>query len=140
MNKKLVSLLVLLVVVAGSVFAWREYNRKNASAADLPAAAEVSATELLEAFAVDEAAATARFVGSREQVIKVTGTIRSMEPQGLELTNVVLQTDNDLAGVVCEFANTELPADWRTGAQVAVKGICTGLLIDVVLVRCVAVE
>ena len=140
MNKRLVLFLVVVVAVAGGGYAWMEYNRSSATADELPVKETLTATELLDAFTADEGAATARFVGTTEQVVQVSGTIRSMEPAGPELTNVVLDTGNDLAGVVCEFANKDLGPDWRSGASVNVKGICTGMLMDVVLVRCVAVE
>lgn len=140
MNKKILLLIALLVAVAGGVYAWAEYNRTVASTSDIDAKEHVSAEALLSAFTADEQAATARFVGTTEQVVEVSGTIRSMEPVGAEMTNVVLETGNDLAGVVCEFANNELHPEWRSGAQVKVKGICTGILMDVVLVRCTAVE
>jgi predicted negative regulator of RcsB-dependent stress response len=140
MNKKTLLVILILALLGGGYFAWHQYSRKVDSAADLPSTAQLSATELLEAFMVDEAAATTRFVGTTEQVIQVSGTIRSLEPVGKELTNVVLEADNELAAVVCEFANADLPAPWRTGTQVTLKGICTGFLLDVVLVRCVPVE
>lgn len=140
MNKKIILLVLAVALIAGGGYAWTEYNRKATSSADVEARERVSAEELLNAFTVDENAANARFVGTAEQVIEVQGTIRSMEPVGTDMTNVVLETGNDLAGVVCEFANKDLHPDWRSGAQVKVKGICTGILMDVVLVRCVAVE
>ncbi len=140
MNMKIILLALGLAVVAGGGYAWSEYNRQKVSSTDAIAKEQVTAEVLLKAFTTDESAANARFVGTTEQVIQVSGTIRSMEPVGNEMTNVVLETGNELAGVVCEFANKDLHPDWRSGAQVKVKGICTGVLMDVVLVRCAAVE
>jgi hypothetical protein len=140
MNKKTILLVLGAALIAGGGYAWIEYDRKPASTADVDATAQVSAEDLLKAFTADEQAATARFVGTVEQVIEVSGTIRSVDPVGNETTNVVLETGNDLAGVVCEFANKDLLPHWRPGARVKVKGVCTGVLMDVVLVRCAAVE
>ncbi|MBL7952101.1 MAG: hypothetical protein JNM62_10305 [Flavobacteriales bacterium] len=140
MNKKIILLVVLLAVVGGGIYAWAQYDRKVASTADLDARESVTAEELLSAFTADEQQATERFVGTTEQVIEVSGTVRSMEPVSADVTNVTLETGNELAGVVCEFANTDLHPDWRSGATVKVKGICTGVLLDVVLVRCTAAE
>lgn len=140
MKKKSILLVLVAVLLLGGVYGWSEYNRGAADANDMPVKEMVTAAALLEAFTADEDAATARFVGSTEQVVQVSGMIRSMEPIGQDRTNVVLATDSELAGVVCEFTNADLPGDWRSGAEVSVKGICTGLLLDVVLVRCVPVE
>jgi len=139
MNKRTIFLLIVLLAAIGGGFAWKEYHRTTAKADELPVKETVNAQDLMTAFITDEDAATARFVGTTEQVVQVTGTISAIDPAG-KLTNIVLGTDNDLAGVVCEFAAADVPADWRSGASVTIKGICTGMLIDVVLVRCTAVE
>ncbi len=140
MNKRTILFVVVLIAAIGGGYAWKEYNRSAARADDLPVKETVTAQDLMTAFATDESAATTRFVGTTEQVVQVSGTIRAIEPSGNELTNIILGTDNELAGVVCEFAPADVPADWRSGAFVTVKGICTGMLMDVVLVRCTAVE
>lgn len=140
MNKRTILLLVLLAAAIGAGYAWKEFNRTAAKADDLPVKETVTANDLLTAFTSDEAVATTRFVGSAEQVVQVTGTIRAIEPAGKDLTNIMLSTDNELAGVVCEFAPADVPAGWRSGASVTIKGICTGMLMDVVMVRCTAVE
>jgi len=138
MKKGYLLLAVLVTAVAGA-FAWNEFHRTAATADEMPVAEIVTATELLAAFAADEAAATARYVGTADQVVQVSGNIRSMGSTN-GLTNVVLGTSDPMAGVVCEFRATALPAKWKVGDAVEVKGICTGLLMDVVLVRCTAVE
>lgn len=127
-----------LAAVAGG-YAVLEYGRGVKGADDLKVAATVSAEQLLGAFNADEAAATATYVGTTEQAVQVTGTIRSMGPTGDGKVTVVLETGDALAGIACEFAEADVPDDWRAGAAVTVKGICTGLLMDVVLVRCSAV-
>lgn len=128
------------VAVVGAFFALKEYNRGVADVSRMSPAAKVRSTALLEEFATDETAATARYVGTSEQAIEVSGTIRAMEEAGGDKVNVILETDDDLAGVVCEFAASDVPENWRAGASVTVKGICTGMLMDVVLVRCVPVQ
>ena len=133
-------LVVLLLAALGGGYVWKEFTRSASKADDLPVKETISAQDLMTAFTTDESAATARFVGITDQVVQVTGTIRAIDPAGKELTNIVLGTDDDLAAVLCEFAPEDVPADWRSGATVTVKGICTGMLMDVVLVRCTALE
>jgi hypothetical protein len=137
-KKTLVSILIVAVVIGIAAYAWSEFDRAHATANDLPVQETVTAAALLEAFSADEIAANARFVGTQEQVTQVSGTIRAMEPVDEGHTNVILETGNDLAGVVCEFANAEMDPSWRSGADVTVNGFCKGLLLDVVLVRCTA--
>jgi hypothetical protein len=137
MNWKAFLLIGVVGVVIGGGYAWNEYTRAKATANDLPVKESISATELLAAFSADEAAASTRFVGATEQVVQVNGTIRSVDMAGGGITNVVLETGDAMAGIVCEFSSSTVPSTWKTGDAVAVKGICTGMLMDVVLVRCV---
>jgi hypothetical protein len=56
-------------------------------------------------------------------------------------TTSILLKDNALAmaGISCLFEpqySAEIKK-WKTGRSVKIKGICTGILMDVVLVRCV---
>lgn len=143
MNMKrsvMIALAAAALLAGGGTYAYMEYSRGTARADEMPVAQRLSAAELLQAFQNDEQTATKTYVGATEQVVQVSGSIRSMEPVGTDKTNVVLETGDQLAAVVCEFDNKDLPIDWRSGAQVNVKGICTGLLMDVVLVRCVAAQ
>lgn len=128
-----------LAAVAGG-YALLEYSRGVKGADDLKVAVTVNAEQLLGEFNADEATAMAKYVGTTERAVQVTGTIRSMGPTGDGKVTVVLETGDALAGIACEFAEADVPVDWRAGAAVTVKGICTGLLMDVVLVRCSAVE
>lgn len=138
--RSIIGVVVLALVVGGGLYAWKEYNRPVQGADALVAKESLSAADLLSAFQVDEVAATAKYVGTTDQAINVRGTIRGMEPADGGKVNVTLETGDALAGVVCEFAEADVPMDWRAGARVGVKGICTGMLLDVVLVRCAAVE
>lgn len=140
MKTKHILLLAVAVVALGGGYGWFQYNRTAPSANDMPVKETVTATDLLAAFNADEAGATARYVGATEQVIEVSGTIRSVDLAGDSLTNVVLETGNDLSGVVCEFTGETTARTWKPGDAATIRGICTGMLMDVLLVRCAAVE
>lgn len=139
MNKKIVIGILVAIAVIGAGYGWSEYNRGKATADEMPIKERVSAEDLFLAFSADEAAANARFVGTTEQVIQVKGVIRSIDPEDNLRTNVVLETGDALAGVVCEFDNKDLDPNWSPGATATLNGFCSGLLLDVVLVRCVSV-
>ena len=139
-KKTLIIVGALVVTITGAMLTMGEYNRVPEGAAEKEEVAQVSATELHDAFLADEGAATAKYVGTTEQAIRVSGVVRAIEPSGEGLVNVTLETGDPIAGVVCEFATADVPADWRPGSSVALKGICTGFLIDVILNRCAAVE
>ena len=131
---------VLVAGVAGAIIGMNEFNREPKKALEQKEAVSTTAPELLAAFVADEAAANTKFVGSKEQAIRVTGIVRSIGEESNGLVNVTLETGDAMAGVVCEFATGDLPTTWKAGDKVALKGICTGYLIDVILNRCGAVE
>ena len=139
-KKTLIIVSALTVTGVGASIAMSEYSRKPETALEKTEVASITATDLLAAFVADEQAANAKYVGQQEQAIRVTGTIRSVGPESGGLVNVVLETNDAMAGIVCEFAKADVPASWKPGDHVTLKGICTGYLIDVILNRCGAVE
>ncbi|MBK7382846.1 MAG: hypothetical protein IPI81_05850 [Flavobacteriales bacterium] len=136
----------VLVTAAATTYGVREYNRVPETAAERTEVASLTAIELLEEFLANEQAATTKYVGSKAQAVLVTGAIRAVDEVNGRVVTVVLETGNPDAGVSCEFALADFPADWRTGATVRLKGICQGytgvgmIPGDVVLQRCVAME
>jgi hypothetical protein len=135
MNKRTIFLVALVAIAAAGIYGWSEYNREPAGTADASADVAITSDSLLLAFTTDENAANSRF---NEKVVEVSGRVRAVAEEGGKM-NVTLETSDALAGVVCEFATTEAPA-LKAGDAARIKGICTGYLIDVVLVRCSIVE
>ncbi|MBP6391262.1 MAG: hypothetical protein KA175_06460 [Flavobacteriales bacterium] len=136
MRRALLIFAVLLALGAGW-YGWREYHRTAEDTADLEAAETIEPAALLQAFTADENAANSRFNG---KVLEVHGVVRTVNAPENGLVDVVFETGDPLAGVVCQFAQADLPNNVVTGAQVRIKGLCTGLLMDVVLQRCALVE
>lgn len=132
--KTMIAVAATVAVVAG-IYAWREYDRAPASTAAMGSDITLTAQELLEAFVNDETAANARF---NDKVVEVSGTVRSITTSEGR-TEVVLETGDALAGIICSFESGTTVA-WAQGDAVRVKGVCTGMLMDVVLVRCTPVQ
>lgn len=136
-----------VAVAAGMAYGLKEFNRGLAEVEAMDAVESVDASALLAAFVADDQAARAKYVGATEQAIRVLGVISAIEP-GTDSapTNVRLDAGDPMASVVCEFAADQLPAEWKVGDQVALKGICQGytgegmMPGDVILQRCVAAE
>lgn len=136
MRPKTMIAVAATVALVGGVYAWLEYNRKPASTSDLSAEISISAADLLKAFADDELTANVRF---NDRVIEVSGTVISSDVGEDGRTEVLLDTGDPLANVSCSFEPGTEP-QWRAGTEARVKGICTGMLMDVVLVRCTPVQ
>lgn len=99
----------------------------------------MGARPLFLAFDQDEAVANERYLN---QVIQVTGKVREVQEDDEGLVTVTLDTGNDFFGVACELqkASTWKKEDFKAGQEVTFKGLCTGMAVDVVLVRCIRIS
>ena len=120
-----------------AIFAWLYAFRKaDLSVVSQKAEVEISATDLLEKFESNEAAANTAYLG---KVIIVAGTIDNITEDSTNVS-VNLKNPDDISGVMCGFNKSSIDrSSLKVGGNVRIKGICTGYLMDVVLNKC-AVE
>ncbi len=134
MKKKIIIILILCGAIAAATGLYL-FNKPRESVADMKTELRSEAALLVADFESDEQKANEKYLG---KVIEVTGvvSVSNINEQG-EL-NVTLM-GGDLAGVGCQFENTKKAVNKKIniGDTVTIKGICTGILIDVVLVDCV---
>ncbi len=136
--KRNLLLIGLVIALLGGAVGYYTYQKPAEKTVSDDAELVVGAQELLAAFQEDETKAMATYAQS-DQVIQVTGTVRSVDTSDPAKVNVVLETGDALAGIVCEFEPAHAPA-WKAGNSVKVNGVCAGVLMDVLLTRCAAVE
>lgn len=138
MNRKIILLSIAVLAVAVGGIGYYMYQKPAERSVSGDPDIVVSAKDLLAAFQADEAKAMGTYA-KNDQVIQVTGTVRGIDRSDPAKVNVVLETGDALAGVMCEFEPAHAP-DWKEGAPVKVNGVCAGILMDVLLTRCAAVE
>lgn len=136
--RRIILIVIAVAAVVGvsiGVYLWNKPH-KNMEQAQVDMA--ISAIELMADFNEDEEAANAKYL---DKVIAVKGTVMSVNESNGAIT-VSLETNDDLGAVACELDNLTAQArtSFEPGEEVTFKGVCTGKLIDVVLVRCVPVE
>ena len=134
MKKGILILLVLAaVLIGGAIYGWKEFHRRHKETSAMTAAFSVPAPALVKAFQDDENKANKQY---NDKVISVSGTIVKVDHN--DSTQTVQLDGQSMGGVICQFENTH-GSDLKTlrsGQSVTIKGICTGMLLDVVLVRC----
>jgi len=130
--KKIKTIVLLIVAIAllGSAYAWffvwNKPQQNVKSATPIP----VQATTLFNEYSTNEKTANAKYI---DKIVEVSGTVSSISKNSEGKTVVLLKTDDLMFGVNCTMEeNTEL----KEGETVSLKGICTGYLTDVVLIRC----
>ncbi len=114
-----------------------EYFRTNARTSDLEADIKISAVDLYNAYSDNEAHADSIY---RMQVVQVTGKVSEIKK---DTSGIIILIDggNGMFGVSCSLQETDEEVKRaEKDADITIKGICTGMLMDVVLTRCVIVS
>ncbi len=131
--KKLIFLLILLAIAFGAYYGFSEFNRGLEGAGKTDFA--VSSTELFTAFDDNEKAANTKYL---DKNIEVSGVIQEVS-KGKDGTITVTLDGGMMFGITCEMFESDKidQSKYKKGSKITLKGICTGFLSDVVLVRCV---
>jgi len=128
---------ILVIGLIGAIYAYSEYTRGNPDLAGAKADISISASQLLGEYSKDEKSANAKYLN---KITSVRGILKSIDKDHTGSISLSLDTGDPIAGVSCELDARHLTdADKvHAGDSVTVTGICTGMLTDVVLVRCSA--
>lgn len=128
----------LAILAAAVTYGLNEYNRKHPDTHQLKAAFKVEAIDLVSLFEADASTATKQYA---DKVIDVHGFVSAIRVTDTSGT-VFLKGGTSLSSVICQFdqkAFREI-TQLRNGELVTIKGICSGYLMDVVMVRCIVVD
>ena len=115
------------------VFSYLSFmNSPKASSKGKEVELSVTATKLFQQFEQDEAASNTKYLS---KIIAVTGVIEEIEEDENGAPVLFLQTGDDFAGVLCtlESSQKEKANSLKIGDAVTVKGVCTGMLMEVVI-------
>jgi tRNA_anti-like len=135
--KKKIIVAILFAIIASVGVGYYLYNKPHQSIADETPAFNLDAKVLVGDYEKNEKIANDKYLG---KIVEVRGIIAEKSRDKKGNFNITLQ-GADLSGVGCEFekgASSEI-AGLKEGQEVKIKGICTGVLMDVVLVDCVYV-
>src|SRR5262249_24969124 len=125
---------VFCLTVIG-IYGYREYNRSLPDTHYLEPVFRLEASAFIQQFETNESHANTKYT---DHAISVHGVIHSIQITDTTAT-VFLNDGNSNSSVVCQFdneSNHEIQS-LKKGDLVTIKGICSGYLIDVVMVRCV---
>ena len=128
-----------IAILLAVVFGYFLYNKPHDNIARANADYSLSAVDLFVAFDSDESAANEKFL---DKLIEVTGRIQDVKQDDAGNTILTLEGDGLMFGIICELDphTAGHRADFMQGEEVTMKGICTGMLMDVVLVRCIEID
>lgn len=133
MNIKKIIIGILILGTIGAVVAYKIYNKPHIDVTEASVDITISANKILNEFSSDEAKANSKYL---EKIIEVEGVVsetKNEKGKGI----VTLKTNDDFGSILChlsEKATSELSAI-QIGESITIKGICTGYLMDVILIK-----
>lgn len=114
------------------------YNKPHVDVTNTEATYVLTAENLIKEYQENEIGSTEKY---SENVILVKGKV--FEVSTLKGNSVItLKDDSSESSIICHLLSGEnlKILDLRKGQNVSIKGICTGYLLDVIMVRCTLVE
>ena len=136
--KKKIFLSLGIMSIAGAAFGFYLFNKPHQSIADVKPDFQLDSKSIIGEFENNENAANKKFNG---KVIEISGVVSEKSKDEKGKLNVTLEGE-DLAGIGCVFDPLSMSkaGNLAEGQKVKIKGVCTGILMDVVMVDCVVVD
>jgi hypothetical protein len=131
-KKVLLGMGVVLVSLFATVY--YQYNKRAFQITDV-SGESVSAGALLTAFSTNEVQANKKYLN---HVLQVTGNVTEIKSGSNNNLQVLLDANDPMSTIACTMDNSK--QEVKAGQQIIVKGICTGYLNDVVLIKCILVS
>ena len=128
-------LIVLSLIIISLLFVLNLYNKPFINVNNSKANLKVTAQELLNDYHEDENLANKKYV---DNIIEVKGEIAEISiSRGNSI--ITLKDSNGLSSIKCHMGpeNNLNVLKLRKDNQITIKGICTGYLLDIIMVRCV---
>lgn len=135
--KKYLKYVLLLALIGGS-FGYYMYNKPHQNMNKATAEIHLTSTQLFTDYENDETEANGKYL---DKIMEISGKIKEVATDENGMMSLTLESGSDMFGVICQMDNLSKHqrTEFEEGEEVKLKGICTGVLMDVVLVRCVEV-
>lgn len=131
----IITLMVLLVIIIVSV---KLYNKPHTDVLASKPDYEVSAKDIIDDFSQNEAGANQKYL---DKIIQIEGKIKDINTTDGN-TVITLSSENSPKNILCTMEPSENKKTFglKNGQKITIKGICTGFLFDVIIVRAVIVN
>ncbi len=129
---------ILIIVLVGTLISMSLYNKPHTDVAKSSPNISLASKTLLDDFENDENLANSKYL---EQIIQVSGTISELSvSKGKGI--VTLGNKDSFGNIMCHLSakENEKMTALEKGQSITIKGICTGYLMDVILVKCVIIN
>lgn len=134
MKRRNIVIMVFSVAMIMTIGALIMFFKPHTSVKNEEALFKLSVSELVQAFEEDESKANGIYGG---KILEVRGPLKEVIVN--DSSTILLMGDStQMAGVSCYLQNDQKnrSKDLRLGEDVIIKGICNGMLLDVVMDKC----
>ncbi len=134
--KKIILWGLLAAVIIAGVTGYMMWNKPHQNIQKASADVTVDASTLYSEYESDENAANEKYLG---KIVAVSGVVRETSTDETGSVKVMLESGSEMGGIICELdpLSEHKRKTFQSGEQVSFKGKCDGVLMDVVLTRCV---
>jgi hypothetical protein len=128
----------VLMLTVGLVLFLYYYNKPHVNVHDSDVAFSVTAEHLIDEYQNDEYGTTQKYA---EYIIEVIGEVHEITTSNGS-TVVTIKPTNSESSIICnmQVAENLNVMQLQKGDEVRIKGVCSGYLLDVIMVRCILVE
>lgn len=130
-RRKLIILAGALLCLIAAGTGYYMYNKPRTSASDSRTEKQITAQKLYEEFTNNEPKADSTYVN---KVVEVKGTVVDIQKTGTSVSVLLEGQPAGTGGVNCSIVPGEEAALPKIGESVKIKGLCTGMLMDVSIV------
>ena len=126
---------IFILIIACLFLMLTIYNKPHTDVRNSKADLILNIENVLAEFQQDETLANKKYI---DQIIEVSGTI--FEISTLNGNSVItLKSENSESSIICHLLpeDNEISLKLQKGQSITIKGVCTGFLMDVIMVRCV---
>ena len=128
--KKIIYILIAIILIAGSAYYYTFiYSKNHHRNAQDEAGIVISSDSLVAAYQSNEAAANNKFLN---KALEVSGTIISINKDQTNHITVILGKVDAFSNVAITLTNIT-PIQNKVGESITIKGVCTGILSDVII-------
>lgn len=129
-------LLLAIILVGIGIYV---YNKPHQNIHKTKPDFELEASELFSQFETNEASANEKYL---DKVVQVSGEVKEVNTDEAGQVSITLDAGNLMFGIICKLDELakHKRSTFQPGEKIKLKGVCTGMLMDVVLVRCVEVS
>lgn len=128
-TKKILFTTTAIIIAVVSGVAYYEYNKPVQDVAELTAQA-VSAVGLFKEFKVNEPQANKSYLN---KALQVSGKVMEVKQKQNAPSQIILDAGDPLFGIACTMDQSQ--KNVKPGDMVTIKGICTGYLNDVIIIK-----